>query len=393
MKKSLLDIIKLLLPMGSQKKELITIAYKYLDEQDLSDIKYYLKMDKLFGIKQEYDTTLLETKPWVEFKTHVGDKEVQELIKKVNELIKTSVDEQTFEEFSAVAKEKIPQLIANNIAGLDDEKFATSLALFAKEPMHVLFLGDPGTGKTELLRSAAALSPKSSFGLGSGSSGVGLAAMYKGDELIKGLLPQADKGVACIDELNLMKPQDRASLYNAMEKGFVSYDKGGKHLQIDARVVVLATANPKDDQFVGQGAAILKKQVPFQQALLSRFHLVFIIRRPDKHQLGSIARSIVRKEKQTLKKADLKFVQSYVSAMHTQEVDFPKDFEPMVVNFIEDLHEDENKFLVEVGPRTVVGVIRMTQAYARMQGKTLCEQEDLLEIMRLVKRTYYVRKE
>lgn len=393
-KKNILDLIKLALPMGSQKRALMEIASKHLDPEEIDDLRHYLKMDKLFGYVKEYGTSpaILEQTQWAEFKTHVGDKEVQELIALANQKIKSAVDAAAFAQFAPHAAIRIPSLVANNVAGLDDEKFVSSLLLFARDPFHILLLGDPGTGKTEVLRSIAALAPKASFGLGSGTSGVGLSAMFKGDELILGLLPLADEGVACIDELNLMKAQDRAALYNAMEKGFVSYDKGSKHEQLDARVRVIATANPKNDKFVGKGASILRKQVPFQQALLSRFHLVPIIRRPDAHELGEIARKIVRNSKQQLKKGDVEFVKNYVAHMLEQDVSFPKKFEPMVVNFIEDLREDENKFLVEVGPRTVVGIIRIAQAYARMQAKEQVEQEDLLRVMQLVKNIYYVRK-
>ena len=45
-----------------------------------------------------------------------------------------------------------------------------------------------------------------------------------------------------------MKEENRAGLYNAMEKGFVTYDKGGNHYKFDAKVRILATANPKGDR-------------------------------------------------------------------------------------------------------------------------------------------------
>lgn len=391
MKKSLLDIIKLLLPMSLQKRELISIAKEHLSEDEVANLKYFLKMDKLFGYVHEYSTELFESPKWIEFKTHIGDEQVKSLIKEANRKIREETDAIAFGEFAKVAKEQIPAIIANNLIGFEEEKFAASLQLFAKEPFHILYLGDPGTGKTDILRSLSVLAPKSSFGLGSGTSGVGLAATYKGDELLLGLLPQADKGIACIDELNLMKAHDRASLYNAMEKGFVSYDKGGKHEQVPARVRIVATANPKSDQFVGQGAEILKKQVPFQQALLSRFHLVFLIRRPDSHELGKIARKIVRDEKPKMNRGDVEFVKRYVAAMNEKDIDFPKKFETMIVNVIEDLRDDEKKFLVEIGARTVLGIIRMSLAYARMQGKEEVEQDDVLRILSLVKKSYYVR--
>lgn len=395
MRKSVFDLAKLLLPTGLKKRQLLALAEPYLKKSEMDDIRHFLKMDKLFGIVHDYGTTpeVLARHEWVEFKSHVGDEPLQQLIAHVNRKIKEAVDERVYTLFAQHAHEKIPKLIANNIAGLEDEKFAAALLLFAREPFHILLLGDPGTGKTEILRSVAALSPKSSFGLGSGTTGAGLSATYKGDQLILGLLPQADHGVACIDELNLMKTQDRAALYSAMEKGFITYDKGGKSNIINARVRVFATANPKGDKFVGKSAEVLRKQLPFAQALLSRFHLVFLLRRPDAHELGQIARQIVKQERQQLHQGDVDFVKGYVEWSWNQNVTFDKKFEPMVVDFIEDLSLNEQKFLVEIGPRTVVGVIRMAVAYARMRGHDMVGQDELIRILRLVKNTLYVRKE
>lgn len=388
----LIHLIKLLLPLNKLKRDLLSISSDILDVEDYKNLKYFLKSDQIFGYVKNYETSdFLENNSWAEFKTHVGGKEIQEFIKDINKKIKEEIDNQTFSKFSEKAPKAIPKLIANNIVGLEDAKFAASLMLFAKKPFHILLLGDPGTGKTEILRSVTALASKASFGLGSGTSGAGLSATYKGKELIKGLLPQAHNGIACIDELNLMKVQDRAALYNAMEKGFVTYDKGGKHEQLDAKIRVIATANPKGDKFVGQSAAILKKQLPFAQALLSRFHLVFLIRKPGKEELTTITRQIVTHNKQKLRKPDIDFIKHYIKWTN-KSITFPKKFEPMVVNFIEDLFEDQNKFLVEIGPRTVVGIMRMAEAYARMQGKDEVSQEDLLKILKIAKDSFYFRK-
>jgi DNA replicative helicase MCM subunit Mcm2 (Cdc46/Mcm family) len=130
-------------------------------------------------------------------------------------------------------------------------KKAVSLQLFASEPVHILLLGDPGTGKTEILRSVEELHPISVFGLGSGTSGAGLSISMSGGKPVLGLLPKAHKGICCIDELNLMKSEDMASLYSSMEKGFITYDKGSHHIKEKAEARILATANPVGDKFKG----------------------------------------------------------------------------------------------------------------------------------------------
>ena len=181
-----------------------------------------------------------------------------------------------FNRFSGKAFETLSKCVASNILGLDEVKKAVVLQLFAKDNLHVLLLGNPGVGKTEIVRSVSEFAPVSSFGLGSGTSGAGLGVAMRGKEILKGLLPMANGGLAAIDELNLMKKMDRANLYSAMDKGFVGYDKINGHLKVDAKVSVLASANPVGDKF-NRTIEKIRRQLPFDPALLQRFHLLFFI--------------------------------------------------------------------------------------------------------------------
>ena len=143
-----------------------------------------------------------------------------------------------------------------------------------------------------------------------------------------------------------MKAEDRASLYNAMEKGFVSYDKGGNHYRFDSKINLLATANPLKDKFIGTKLEDLKKQIPFDSALLSRFHLVFLIKTPGVTQFIDIAKKIVDGEKPRLKRRDEIFLQDYVDFARDIKVDFPKEFQDEVVEFSRDLKEKEFLLLI-----------------------------------------------
>ena len=364
MRKTLLDLAKLVLPQTAAKQRLLVLAWPHVTAEQLKQLEYYLKMDKLFGIEHDFGTTAAigAKGAWVEFKTHVGDGPLRAFCLEVSNEIKSAVDEESFQEFSGRAGTVFPSMVANNIVGMEREKLLAALLLFAKEPFHILLLGDPGTGKTEILRSISALGRTGSFGLGSGTSAAGLGAAIVGGEVVKGLLPLADGGIACIDELNLMTGKDQAALYNAMEKGFVTIDKGGKHEQLAAHVRVIATANPTGDKFIGQGVAVLKKQLPFPDALLSRFHMILIVRRPDAEELGEITRKIIAQEKQASAGADLEYLKAYQEWSWGREVALRAEHEDLIARFIKALAEDEEKFLVDIGPRTAVGTIRLAKA-------------------------------
>ncbi len=312
--------------------------------------------------------------------------EISESVESINTAIQDKTRSMLFAEFSKSIHSKCSNIIAPKIVGFDLVKKAVALQLFSPERIHILLLGDPGTGKTQLLSAATDLAPISSMGLGSGTSGVGLAVTVKGKEVIKGLLPMADGGLCAIDELNLMKEESRASLYNAMEKGFVSYNKGGNSYKFDSRISVLATANPKGDKFVGNKVSELKKQLPFDAALLSRFHLTFLVRKHTMDEFKEITKSLLNKTKQSLTRKEEDFLSDYIKkAKDIGEIKLPKKFEQEIVDFIADIKENEKKYLVEVSPRMVVGFSRMAKASARMELRNTVEEKDVALVKQIVR--------
>ena len=295
----------------------------------------------------------------------------------LNNKINSGILGKKFHLFSEKVWDVLPKLIAPEIVGMDDAKKMATLQLFSKERFHILLLGDPGTGKTEILRAASEFAPISSFGLGSGTSGVGLSVTVIGKEVHPGLLPMADNGVCCIDELNLMKDGDRASLYNAMEKGFVAYDKGGHHYQFDARIRVLATANPKGDEFVGDCVDDFKKSLPFDPALLSRFHVVFFVRKPRIEEFIAIAEKLVEGTSKSIKEQDIEFIKNYIKLAEKIDVEFNPQFKNEIKIFAGDIRIHEDELLISVTPRVVVGIMRLALASARMELRKKVEKEDL----------------
>ncbi|MEK7678878.1 MAG: ATP-binding protein, partial [Deltaproteobacteria bacterium] len=208
--------------------------------------------------------------------------------------------------------DRLVDLVAPHIVGLDMVKRAVALQLLS-DRLHVLLVGDPGTGKTDILRSISELAPITSYGLGSGTTGVGLVVTMKGDEIKPGLLPMADGGICILDELNLMKEDSRAGLYNAMEKGFITYDKGGKHEQLPARIRLLASANPTGGKLRGGSANAVRRQLPVDAPLLSRFHLVFAINKPNAEEFERIAKSVVERKKTVVTPGDRDIIKRFCS--------------------------------------------------------------------------------
>ncbi|MFO7796534.1 MAG: LAGLIDADG family homing endonuclease [Promethearchaeati archaeon] len=150
------------------------------------------------------------------------------------------------EEILNIAKEpRIQKKIANSIAptiyGRDELKMACALSLFGgtkkKKPdggykrgdIHVLFVGDPGTGKSEILKSSVDISPRGLYTSGKGSTAVGLTAAVIKDadtgqmNLEAGAMVLANGGVAAIDEFDKMDTADRSALHEGMEQQSYHY--------------------------------------------------------------------------------------------------------------------------------------------------------------------------
>ncbi|MBU1201748.1 MAG: ATP-binding protein [Nanoarchaeota archaeon] len=388
-----MSILKLFLPLSKKKKEDLNNISKYIDEKEYKRIRKLLKLEKV-GISYlslKVSKKIIQDQLFPVINPAVEDKEIIKISKVWNSIIQEKVREKKYEEFSLVAEQKIKEFIAPHIIGLDDVKEAVMLQLFATDKIHVLLLGDPGTGKTDILRAVDELAPISSYGLGSGTSGVGLTAALQGKEVAKGLLPMADNGICCVDELNLMKTKDRGSLLNAMEKGFVTYDKGSKHVKFDARISLLATANPKGDKFVGKNPDIWLKQIPFDTALLSRFHMVFFVRRPGQKEFVDIAKKIVNEREKNLDVGDSLFIRDYIEFSHLVEVGFDEKLKTQIVEFAAKLKKDEKDFLVEISPRIVLGIMRLTKASARLELRRVVEQKDLNRVFKIVKNSLYIK--
>ncbi|MBN1175554.1 ATP-binding protein [Candidatus Woesearchaeota archaeon] len=392
MERTFKDLILSLFPLSKNHKLTISKLSNDLKPEQIKDIKYLLKTKKI-GIvttPTRISKELAHFSAYTQFQIMIENPQVQTFINDINHQVKESSQRNSYHSFSKHAYERLVRYIAPNILGLAEIKESVLLLLFSKERFHILLVGDPGTGKTDIIRSAQRLAPISSFGLGSGTSGAGLSVSMKGKELELGLLPLAHQGICCIDELNLMQVRDRAALYSAMEKGFVTYDKKGMHKQIPAEIRILATANPVGDKFVGRSLSVLKEQLPFDAALLSRFHLSYVIREPDAHKLATIAKKIVKSDSIKLREEDLEYIKGYIEYSLKQDVEFDKRYAQLISDFIEDVKTNESKYVVEIGPRLVHGIMRLAQARARIELRDKTTKEDVLEAIRLVKDSLYI---
>ncbi|MBW2997287.1 hypothetical protein KY349_03030, partial [Candidatus Woesearchaeota archaeon] len=197
-----IDVVRRMRKLSDDEQSLLDSLDWYVSKKQKRVVKGLVKERKVFLEKETVSLLgLVDNVSFPKLVSKTASQDVNEIVSAVNNKIDAKTEETLFAEFANSIHDNCSQVIAPNIVGFDAAKKAAVLQLFSPEHIHILLLGDPGTGKTQILSAATELAPISSMGLGSGTSGVGLAVTVKGKEVVKGLLPMADKGLCAIDEL------------------------------------------------------------------------------------------------------------------------------------------------------------------------------------------------
>lgn len=246
------------------------------------------------------------------FKNYIYGNHIEAREQEFEELEISEEDEEKIKELAADPKvyEKIINSTAPSIKGYREVKEAIALQLFggsAKEledktrirgDIHILIVGDPGIGKSQMLKYVSKLAPRGIYTSGKGTSGVGLTAAAVRDEfggwsLEAGALVLGDRGNVCVDELDKMKPEDRSAIHEALEQQTISIAKAGIMATLNSRCSVLAAANPKFGRFDRYKS--IGEQIDLPSPILSRFDLIFVVEdKPDVERDTKLADHILK---------------------------------------------------------------------------------------------------
>jgi replicative DNA helicase Mcm len=275
----------------------------------------------IVGIVRAVSPTLPRVGKLRAFVLHVEANSI-EVLGKEPEIALPSPEEE--EKIHALAKDpwvhrKIMNSIAPSIYGYDHIKESIMYLLFGGVPknlpditirgeMNALLIGDPGTAKSQLLQYVARIAPRGLYTSGRGTTAAGLTAAVLrekggGMSLEAGALVLADKGIACIDEMDKMRPEDRVAIHEAMEQHTVSVAKGGIVATLNARTAILAAANPALGRY--EPHRTVAENISLPVTILSRFDLIFVLRDvPNKEADDKMSEHILEMHKKGLSPAE-----------------------------------------------------------------------------------------
>jgi len=190
--------------------------------------------------------------------------------------------------------EKMVGSLAPTVYGYETEKLAMILQLFSgvtkqlpdgsriRGNLHVALIGDPGVAKSQLIRNAAQLAPRSVHVSGTNTTAVGLTAAAERTKggtdtwtFKAGALPKADQGIACVDNITDFGSDELRTLHDVLEEQVIEPSKGSKTVSIPARTSVLAAGNPKYGNY--DPYEPMAGQIDLVPGLISQFDLLFVV--------------------------------------------------------------------------------------------------------------------
>lgn len=325
------------------------------------------------------------------------------------ELEITPEDEKTIKDLASDPNiyERLKASIAPGIYGFEDIKESVLLQLFGgvahvlpdgsriRGNIHILITGDPGVGKTQILKLVSSVVPRGKYVSGSGVSGAGLTATVVKNEAIgswvleAGALILCNKGLIAIDEFDKMGKDDQIAMHEATSVETVSIAKASIVATLPAQTAVLAGANPIRGRF--DPYLPIADQIQIPETLLSRFDLKFALRdQPSKAEDEKLAEHIIisRTNPELIEPSiDVGILRKYIAyAKQINDVELTEEAAKMIKDFYVDMRaRNMGKGAVSITLRQYEALLRLAEASTKVRLGKQIQLADAERAIRLMK--------
>ena len=304
--------------------------------------------------------------------------------------------------------ERIVDSIAPSIFGHREIKKAIALQLFggvkkgrddgvkSRGDIHILLIGEPGTGKSQLLKFTGELAPKGRYVVGKSSTGAGLTASVVKEEstgefsLEAGAVVLAHKGMAAIDEIDKMAAEDRSSLHEAMEQQQISVSKANIQATLNAETSILAAGNPKLGRF--DPYEPIPQQIEIGDTLLSRFDFIFPVKdEPDEEKDAKLSSQVLKNHidpEETDAEIEQEMLRKYIAYAQRMRPELTQEAADEIQEFYISMRArggNEEGGNVPITARQLEALVRIAEASARAELSEKVTEKDAQRAIDILK--------
>ena len=355
------------------KKVIINGYFKYMQKANSKEFDLVFQANSIEFVEVGWDTVKVN-------KTE--ERQIKELAKQddiIERLSDSIADVEGFKEVKAACL----LLLAGAPHMHDKNKH-----LVSRGTIHVLLIGNPGTGKSFLAKRAGAISPLHYFQSAATASGKGLVASVVKDPDIDGyavypgVVVMASKGVATIDEIDKTNKDDYGDHNNAMNECEVTIAKANIKARLEADTSYLATANPEHRVFTTFEP--YHEQIAMPKDFQDRFDIIFPMMPSDKAEERDRIMDIMlerhigdEEQKKWNPEFTHEFIRKYIAYCRraNPKPKVSRELFKTIKKRLSELMRPKDEEQVKVSYRHLESIMRFAYASARLRLRDITESD------------------